>query len=257
MDDSDKTDRIKLMEQFSADIMNHFNNSTKLSQTDRDDIRRRVNENNRTVRRYVLEAGCLKTLTIGPPPAVGGLVMKNVDPFDSVFQPLYGQSVIPTIRDMIEQAIGVMKDADFGHSLPEGISPESASIRKGYAFVAMSMDPRDKDLDDVLDAIKEACERCDVIAERIDDQSSNDPITDRMLESIRLAEFVVVDLTHEKPNVYYEAGYAQGFGKTPIYLARTGTALHFDLKDYPVIFFENLRGLKDQLEARMRAIASS
>lgn len=94
-----------------------------------------------------------------------------------------------------------------------------------------------------------------VVAERIDDQNSNDPITDRMLESIRLAEFVIVDLTHERPNVYYEAGYAQGLGKTPIYVAKIDTDLHFDLKDYPVIFFENMRNLKTLLEERMRLIA--
>ena len=93
----------------------------------------------------------------------------------------------------------------------------------GYAFVAMPMDPEDAQLEDVLDAIKEACERCGVKAERVDDPESNERITDRILESIRRAEYVIVDLTHSRANVYYEAGYAQGLGKTPIYVARQGT----------------------------------
>ena len=66
---------------------------------------------------------------------------------------------------------------------------------------------------------------------------------------------MIVDLTHSRPNVYYEAGYAQGIGKTPVFIAKNGTKLEFDLKDYPVIFFENMRQLKNRLEARLRALA--
>jgi hypothetical protein len=55
---------------------------------------------------------------------------------------------------------------------------------------------------------------------------------------------------------FYEAGYAQGIGKVPIYIARKGTNLEFDLKDYPVIFFESYRELKSKLESRLRALAS-
>jgi hypothetical protein len=72
----------------------------------------------------------------------------------------------------------------------------------------MPMDPDDLDLADVLDAIKGAALRCGLRAERIDEQQSNDRVTDRILESIRRAEYVIVDLTHSKPNVFYEAGYA-------------------------------------------------
>ncbi len=75
-------------------------------------------------------------------------------------------------------------------------------------------------------------------AERIDEEQSNERITDRILESIRAAEHVIVDLTGERPNVFFEAGYAHGLGKLPIYIAKVGTTIHFDLKDYPIIFFK-------------------
>jgi len=77
----------------------------------------------------------------------------------------------------------------------------------------------------------------------VDELQSNERITDRILESIRKAEFVIVDLTYSRPNVFYEAGYAQGIGKTPVYIAKEGTQLEFDLKDYPVIFFKNMKQL--------------
>ena len=69
-----------------------------------------------------------------------------------------------------------------------------------------------------------------------------------ILESIQKAEFVIADLSHARPNVYFEVGYAHGLGKIPIYVASSDTKLEFDLKDYPVIFFKGLRELKDGLE---------
>jgi len=67
-----------------------------------------------------------------------------------------------------------------------------SNTRKGYAFVAMSIDHTRPELDDRLDAIKEAAGRCDIEAERIDEVQSNERITDRMLASIRVAEHVIV-----------------------------------------------------------------
>jgi len=84
---------------------------------------------------------------------------------------------------------------------------------------------------------------------------SNDRITDRILESITKAEFVIVDLTNERPNVFFEAGFAHGMGKIPIYVARAGTRVHFDLKDYPIIFFRNMKELKEGLTRRLSGLS--
>jgi nucleoside 2-deoxyribosyltransferase len=130
-------------------------------------------------------------------------------------------------------------------------------VQKGYAFIAMPIDSGDPQLEDVLDAIKEAAQRCGIHAERVDEPQSNERITDRILESIRKAEYVIVDLTGSRPNVFYEAGYAQGLKKTPIYIARDGTKLEFDLKDYPIIFFRSMKELKDGLERRLRGLSES
>jgi len=46
-------------------------------------------------------------------------------------------------------------------------------------------------------------------------------------------------------------------GKIPVYVARHGTKLEFDLKDYPVLFFKNLKGLKDAVERRLKGLQSS
>lgn len=104
-------------------------------------------------------------------------------------------------------------------------------VQAGYVFVAMPIAAGD--FDDVLDSIKEACQRCGLTAERIDEAQSNERITDRILESIRKAQFVIADLTGSRPNVFYEAGYAHGIGKVPIYIARDGTKLELDPRTIP------------------------
>ena len=215
-----------------------------------------MNQNNRAVKRDILEAGCYKTMTISPPPAVGGLVMSRICPFDMMFALPYMQSLVPYVVDMIDQTMGAMSSPDFIEKSEEISSTHLVQeYESGYGFIAMPIDPNDGHLEDVLYAIKEACERCGIHAERVDESPSSDRITDRILESIRRAEFVIVDLTNSKPNVFYEAGYAQGRGKTPIYVARHGTKLEFDLKDYPVIFFKNMKQLKGELEMRLRGLS--
>lgn len=134
-------------------------------------------------------------------------------------------------------------------------APETKEPGWRPAFVAMPMDPADDSLVDVLEAIQTAAHRCKIRAERIDDQQSNDRITDRMLRAISEADYVVADLTHSRPNVFFEAGYAHGLGKIPIYVARHGTKVEFDLHDYPVLFFRNLKELRDTLERRLRGLA--
>ena len=222
----------------------------------RDELRSYINQNKIWVRQEVIEARCLHTLTIGPPPAVGGLVMKNVDPFDMLFNAPYGMSLVSNVTDMVDQTIGVLNTPVDQGSVPDQVPKIEVETEENYAFVAMAIDPENAALEDVLDAIKEGAARCGILAERVDEVQSNERITDRILESIDKAEYVIVDLTHLKPNVFYEAGYAQGIGKIPIYIAKDGTKLEFDLKDYPVIFFKNMKQLKDNLEQRLRALAS-
>ncbi len=254
------SDKIKLLEDFKALLLDweRIAGSYDTDATERAAARSRINRDKSVVRQIVIEAHCLKRLTIGPPPALGGLIVRDVDPFAVIFDPPYGRSVISVIMDMLDEAIGVLEAEPEGTEQDQPQRPlMNATVVKNYAFVAMPMDPKDHRLADVLDAIKEAARRCDVQAERVDEPASNDRITDRILESIRKAEFVIADLTDSRPNVYFEAGYAHGLGKTPIYIAREETKLEFDLKDYPVIFFKSFRELKDELERRLRGIAAS
>jgi hypothetical protein len=247
---TDTSEKIARIESFRG-ILNHW------QRTHDEEARRQINQNMSWVRREVIEARCFKTLTIAPPPAIGGMVLRNVDPFAMIFDPPYLMNMVPIVTDMLDATIGALQA---GPGEPPEDNPRieiDSNVRKGYAFIAMPIVPGDAHFDDVLDAIKEVAQRCGIQAERVDEPQSNERITDRILESIRKAEFVIADLTGGRPNVFYEAGYAQGLKKTPIYIAMEGTKLEFDLKDYPVIFFRGMKELKDSLERRLRGLAEA
>jgi hypothetical protein len=165
--------------------------------------------------------------------------------------------LVHKIQQLLAGAL-VMLDSSLLESQANILPPiKQQSIDSSYAFIAMPMDPENHELIDVLDAIKEAAKKCGIHAERIDEPQSNERITDRILESIRRAGYIIVDLTHSRPNVFFEAGYAHGLGKIPIYIARQGSKLEFDLKDYPVLFFKNLRELKESIEKRLKGLNTS
>ena len=72
-------------------------------------LRSYINQNSAAVRKIVAEVGCYKTLTVSPPPVVGGMIMRNVDPFDMMFNPPYFMDMVSIVSDMIDQTIGVLK----------------------------------------------------------------------------------------------------------------------------------------------------
>ncbi|HEY9420606.1 MAG TPA: hypothetical protein VIW92_04265, partial [Thermoanaerobaculia bacterium] len=162
---------------------------------------------------------------------------------------------VATFLDKIDEAIGKLKVLPAIEDAPH--FARQVEITKSFVFIAMPMDSADPGLDDVHDAIKEVALELQLTAERVDDPQSNERITDRILGSLETAQFVVADLTHSKPNVYYEAGYAHALGKIPIYIARSGTKIEFDLKDYPVIFFSSIRELKDGLRRRLGSLKTT
>jgi hypothetical protein len=246
-------DKIQKLDDFKQAVL-HWSASYR-DEIRRKELRSYINQNKVWVRQEVIEARCFHTMTIGPPPAVGGLIMQNVDPFTTLFDPPYGISMVDHVVDMIDQTIGVLKTPVEKKLDKDNVAKIELNIERNYAFIAMAIDPQNPDLEDVLDAIKEGASRCGIQAERVDEAQSNERISDRILESIEKAEYVIVDLTNSRPNVFYEAGYAQGIGKIPVYIAKDGTKLEFDLKDYPVIFFKNMKQLKDLLESRLRALA--
>ena len=57
----------------------------------------------------------------------------------------------------------------------------------------------------------------------------------------------MIDLTVERPTVYYELGYAHGVGNRAIeilLIAKTGTHLHFDIAHLAVMYYDSATASK-------------
>ncbi len=134
-----------------------------------------------------------------------------------------------------------------GQSGPTTVTPNTA-------FIVMWMDSDRPELDDVCGAIKDVCRTFGITALRADDIEHSDQITELVLSRIASSEFVIADLTGERPNVYYEVGFAQAIGKRPILVRRQESHVHFDLSVHNVRAYKNLTKLKEILNNRFEAI---
>lgn len=80
--------------------------------------------------------------------------MRDVNPFDMIFETVYLQSLNSYVRDMINQTFGVLEER---RNQPEEETVRNEpkieyKIQEGYVFVAMPIEPANL-FDDVLDSI--------------------------------------------------------------------------------------------------------
>jgi len=118
----------------------------------------------------------------------------------------------------------------------------------------MAIDPNDTEAEDVLQALKRATGKNNVECTRVDEIHHSGKITDLILEYIKTSKYLICDISKERPNVYYELGYAHGIGRQVILIAKQGSSMHFDIKDYNTIFYRNMTELEEMVEKRMEAI---
>lgn len=138
-------------------------------------------------------------------------------------------------------------------SLGAGDSLTPAKYRPSTAFIIMSME---SELTDVADKIREVFGLFGIKAVRADDIEHEGVITKKILDEIQTSEFCFADLTGERPNVYYEIGYAHALGRPVIMYRKKGTRIHFDLAQYNCPEYSSLRELKDKLTIRLEQITN-
>lgn len=148
-----------------------------------------------------------------------------------------------------------------------GPAPRSASAALTYGHPVQSttdgqfpvdservfiISPFTPDMEPVYLAIARAARAVGLHAERVKDMPGDYRITGLILTMIERARFIVADLTHERPNVYYELGYARALGKTVITIQRAGTTAHFDVYDWTCLEYIDSRPLERDLRKRLR-----
>ncbi len=105
-------------------------------------------------------------------------------------------------------------------------------------------------------SVEKALSKQGCVAIRIDKEIPLDDLVRRIKSEITKAQFIVADLTDERPSCYFEAGYAEALRKPIIYVASKQsvilpgekTKIHFDVH-MNVNFFSNHRELQEKLSA--------
>ena len=107
-----------------------------------------------------------------------------------------------------------------------------------------------------FEAINEVLNDLDCFGIRIDKEYPLDELVRRIKDEIDKAQFLIADLTDERPSCYFEAGYGEAKGKHIIYVAsensvldpKRETKIHFDIHRN-VQFFRNHKQLKTKVHA--------
>lgn len=87
------------------------------------------------------------------------------------------------------------------------------------------------------EGISPALARFGFEAKRVDDQAVQGGIVDAIQRQIKQSYFLIADLSFERPNCYYEVGYAQALGK-PVFLCKTdGAEVHFNIANQMIHAF--------------------
>lgn len=130
--DEDELELIRLLEEFSQAIQEY-----EYGEDPRPDLRSWINQHIPRTRSIIQRAGAFVTITIGPPPAIGGMIHRGLDPFQAIFTRPYMQSMVPTISDMIDQTIGLIRSGEFKQrqEKAEKIQPTKRTFDSNKVFI--------------------------------------------------------------------------------------------------------------------------
>lgn len=134
-------------------------------------------------------------------------------------------------------------DREFGRD--EYDPDDQGDFEKNLVFIIMQF--QGQEMDDVFSAIKDECLKLDLKAVRVDENIGSGFVIKEITDLIEQAEFIICDLTNERPNVYYELGYAHGVGNEAsdiLLIAKDGTILHFDIAPLRVQFYRSTEHLR-------------
>lgn len=121
-------------------------------------------------------------------------------------------------------------------------------------LVTVAMPFQGTDWDEIYDVIKSKCAELGLKAQRVDEFYHSGIVVLDIARAIEQAEFIIFDLSCERPNVYYELGYAHGVGNEAdeiLLIAKEGTILHYDIAALRVHFYKSAEHLSSILNSKL------
>jgi nucleoside 2-deoxyribosyltransferase len=118
-----------------------------------------------------------------------------------------------------------------------------------HAFVVMSF--HEEDAAAFKEGIRPAVEALGIAALRVDHEHFTGRVTDQIVDRLKRAYFVVAEMSRQRPNCYYEVGFAQALGRPVIMLIDDAAKIHFDIRDFPFIVYSDHANLQQQLKERI------
>lgn len=117
-----------------------------------------------------------------------------------------------------------------------------------YCFLICSFDDDPELLAARADGINPATQRFGFPAYRIDEIPAPDNVIEATRRHIADADFVIADLTGQKPNCYYEVGYAHALGRPVIHIMRATEEPQFNVSGLQFIKYRDPGHLREQLQ---------
>lgn len=120
-------------------------------------------------------------------------------------------------------------------------------------FVLMSFNPQNPSLLDYYQGMKRAVAAYDASLKciNLDEIGGSFKISDTALTKIRQSRLAIVDLTENRPSVYYELGFAHGIGQQCIITAHEKTPQLFYPGEYRILYYKNATDLERKLRREL------
>lgn len=130
---------------------------------------------------------------------------------------------------------------------------DQGDFERNVVFVGMPF--QGEEMREIFSAIKDECTKLGLNAKRIDENIGSGFIIREITDLIEKSEFLIFDLTHERPNVYYELGYAHGAGNESLdilLIAKEGTTIHLDIGSLRIFHYRSTEHLRTLIASNLK-----
>ena len=117
---------------------------------------------------------------------------------------------------------------------------------------------KDPEIDTAYEqVIKPILKKAGLRCVRIDQEHVSNHVMHKVLREISRARVVIADMTHERQNCYYEAGFAHALGKNVILTVKKGARIHFDLNGAQFLVWESEAKLGELLTSALAGLTDT